>query len=89
MLSILFKSASGGGKKNAPRKASILPLKILITVLSGFLKGKNLGINLGFPLYSLLYFASFQILRNKTAKLYIINRKYIYLAFLIVLFFFS
>ena len=85
---ILFKLVSGGGKKNAFRKTSILLSKILATVLSNLLKSKNLRINLGFPFYSLLYFASFQILRDKTAKSYTVNRKYIYLVFLIVLFFF-
>ena len=59
MFLILFKLASGGGKKNAPRKASILPLKVLVIILSGLLKGRNLRISLGFPLYSLLYFANF------------------------------
>ena len=89
IFSILLKLASGGGKKNAPRRASILSSKILAIILFSFLRGKNLGINLGFPLYSLLYFANFQILRDKIAKSYTVNRKYIYLAFLIVLFFSS
>ena len=56
---ILFKLVSGGNKKNASRKASILLSKILVTVLSNFLKNKNLKIGLNFPFYSLLYFVNF------------------------------
>ena len=86
-MSILARLASGGGGKNIFLRVSILLLKVSAIILSGFLKNGNLKIGLGFLFCFLSYFASFQTLRKETAKSYIINRKYIYLVFLIVLFF--
>ena len=88
-MSISARLASGGGGKNIFLKASILLLKVSAIVLSGFLKNGNLNLSLGFLFYFLPYFASFQTLRGETAKSYTIDRKYIYLAFLIILFFSS